>query len=507
MQKSGDYTLSVVSDSHIQSASWIKADFTAANQSFTIPAQSSVNNTGVFTSDWKAFADNPSEYALRFVTLGSVSSYDLVLTDENSKQIRFPVAGSGGVLGGISTNNQTAIADFNWLKSKAPSDFDWGNVKEFSVVSTQPGWVLISDIQIQKLNSDYKVAMGVAGHDLQGAGWRERLDNYAQYFGQKPSVGTFFTTIFEPIEEMQDSDDHYSDMIQRSSALTDIGVVPAITLEFRSWAQITQDQAKISLERDRFNAANSGGITYDDFITNYVNQNKVLDAVNQGLLDPYLNKLATDLAALKDPVYVRLFHEPYSWFPWGMQEQGDVQKFKDAWIRVGSIFEAKNASNVNFIMTFDPTDPGFSEVLAIPSKYLAAIELDGYTDPTLRQNANLSANELFTKKLTEITWQLEILYPDPAKRPSISIGEFAFSGGDYMTKEQAYTYFINDMIHRAYPINRFSLLYTYQSGPRPTVQGLNYSPAQEGYWSASWQPDNPWYTNLLNNLDDQLGIY
>jgi hypothetical protein len=461
----------------------------------------------VFSPDWKTFADNPSEYALRFVTLGNVSSYDIVLTDKNNREVRFPVAGSGGVLGGISTNNQTAIADFNWLKSRAPADFDWGNVSNFSVVSTQSGWILISDIQVQKLNSDYKIAMGVAGHDLQGAGWRERLDNYSQYFGQQPSVGTFFTTIFEPIAETQDSDDHYSDMIQRSSALTDIGVVPAITLEFRSWAQRAGDQPKISLERDRFNTVNSGGITYDDFITNYVNQDKVLDAVNQGLLDPYLNKLASDLAALQDPVYVRLFHEPYWWFPWGMREQADVQKFKDAWIHIGEIFEGKGASNVNFIMTLDPANPGFSEVTAIPSKYLAAVELDGYTDPAYRQNANLAANELFTKKLTEIDWQLKILYPDPAMRPSISIGEFAFSGGDYITKEQVYTYFLNDMIHRAYPINRFSLLYTYLEGPRPSANGLNYSPAQEEYWSASWQPQDPWYTNLLNNLDDQLGIY
>ena len=38
------------------------------------------------------------------------------------------------MLGGISSINQTAIADFNWLKSKAPAGFDWGNVRNFSVV-------------------------------------------------------------------------------------------------------------------------------------------------------------------------------------------------------------------------------------------------------------------------------------------------------------------------------------------------------------------------------------
>jgi len=177
------------------------------------------------------------------------------------------------------------------------------------------------------------------------------MDNYASYFGQSPSVGTYFTTIFEPIRESQDSDGHYSDIIQRADALTAIGVVPAVTLEFRSWAQISGDQAKINEERERFDKLNSGGIGYDDFIANYVNQNKVLDAVNSGLLDAYLNQLASDLSAVSYPIYIRLFHEPYWWFPWGIREEADIQKFKDAWLHVGKIFENKGASNVYFIMT------------------------------------------------------------------------------------------------------------------------------------------------------------
>lgn len=369
--------------------------------------------------------------------------------------------------------------------------------------------MLITDIQIVSLNPGYDIAMGVAGHDLQGAGWRERLDNYVSYFGQSPSIGTYFTTIFEPIRESQDSDDHYSDTIERAAALTDAGTVPAVTLELRSWAQLSGDQAKIDQERIRFNSVNAGGIAYDDFIAGYVNQNRVLDAVNAGLLDPYLKKLASDLADTGDPVYIRLFHEPYWWFPWGIKEEPDIQKFKDAWTRVGQTFEAEGASNVFFIMTLDPAQPGldaWSEVAAIPSKYLAVVELDGYTDPTLRQNADLSANELFTKKLTEISWQLQMLYPDAQTRPSIALGEFAFTGGQYMNKEQAYTYFINDLIHRAYPINRFSLLYTYKPGPRPAVDALDYSPVQEGYWSAAWQPEEPWYSELLENLDGTIGI-
>jgi hypothetical protein len=502
--KSGDYSLSIVSDQNIQSARWIKADFTSAGQSFTIPA--SVINS----SDWQAFADDPTGYALRFITLGAANSYDLILTDNNGTQIRFPVSGAGGILGGVSTFNQTAIADFAWLIGKAPAGFDWKNVASFSLVATQPGWQLMTDIQIIRLNSSYQVAMGIAGHDLQGAGWRERLDNYTRYFGQKPTVGTFFTTIFEPIRESQDSNDHNSDIIERATALTGMGTVPAITLEFRSWAQKTQDQAQICAERALFNSINAGGISYDDFITNYLNQNKVLDAVNAGLLDPYLKALASDLAAFNSPVYVRLFHEPYWWFPWGMREQADIQKFKDAWMRVGQIFETAGADNVNFVMTLDPAQPGegsWSEVTAIPSKYLAVVELDGYTDPYLRQNADLSANELFTQKLTEIAWQLQIVYPDAAMRPSIALGEFAFTGGQQSSKQQVYDYFISDLIHRAYPIDRFSLLYTYQAGPRPADDSLNYSPAQEDYWSASWQPEDPWYSSLLNDLDNRLGIW
>jgi hypothetical protein len=499
--KSGDFSLSIVSDEHIQAASWILADFNAPGQTVTIP---------IDKADWKIYSSNPSEYALRFITLGNAASYDLVLTDDKNNQIRFAAAGANGILGGISIKNQTAIVDFSWFADKTPAGFDWSKITGFSVVATQPGFILISDIQIIRFDKDYKVSMGVAGHDLQGAGWRQRLDNYIEYFGQKPSVGTFFTTIFEPIRESTDSDDHYSDIVERTNALTDLGVVPAITLEFRSWAQITQDQGKISAERERFNSINYGGISYDDFITSYVNQNKVLDAVNAGLLDPYLKETASDLAALEpDPVYLRLFHEPYWWFPWGMREQADIQKFKDAWLHIGQIFESAGADNVKFVLTLDPAEPGasaWSEVLAIPAKYLDVVELDGYTDPTLRQNADLSANELFTKKLTEISWQLQILYPDAKTRPSIALGEFAFTGCQQISKEQAYTYFINDLIHGAYPINRFSLLYTYQSGPRPALNALNYSPAQEQYWSAAWQPEDPWYSQLLETLNDQLGI-
>jgi len=101
---------------------------------------------------------------------------------------------------------------------------------------------------------------------------------------------------------------------------------------------------------------------------------------------------------------------------------------------------------------------------------------------------------------------LQLLYPDSQTRPSIAIGEFAFTGGQYLSKEQAYTYFINDLIHNAYPINRFSLLYTYKAGPRPSYDALDYSPIQEGYWSADWQPQEPWYSNLLEQLDNQIGL-
>jgi len=507
--KDGEYELAIVSDEHIDRASWIKADFTAAGQSFTIPSQA--GTTAIFEGNWQQFIDNAKEYALRFISLGAGNTYEIVIIDGSGAELRFPIAGEGGILGANTGKNQTAIASFDWLASKAPEGFDWSNIAGVKIQATQPGWLLVGDLQVVGFNENYDIAMGVAGHDLQGPGWRQRLDNYVSYAGQQPSVGTYFTTIFEPLKEKADSDDHYSDIAQRAQALEKLGVVPAVTLEFRSWAQITGDQDKIDAERERFNKLNAGGISYDDFINDYVNQNKVLDAVNEGRLDPILAAVAKQMKQLgPEPVYLRLFHEPYWWFPWGMREEADIQKFKDAWVHVGQIFEKARASNVKFVMTLDPAEPGgssWSEVAAIPGKYLSVVELDGYTDAYLRQNQNLSANELFTKKLTEIDWQLKLTYPDAATRPAIALGEFAFSGGDYFTKEQAYSWFASDLEHRAFPINRFSVLYTYQAGPRPTADGLNYSPAQEGNWSATWQPESPWYPTLMQNLDSSVGLW
>jgi len=382
------------------------------------------------------------------------------------------------------------------------------------VRADQPGWMLISDIQIVQLDEQADIVMGVGGHDLQGTGWRQRLDNYEDYFGQKPSVGTYFTTILEPISEDSDADDHYSDIAQRADALGVLDVIPAVTLEFRSWAQITiangtdsNAAEKIVAERERFNNFNRDKsdnlvLSYDDFINIYVNQNRVLDAVNAGLLDPILHTIADQMSEL-GPVYLRLFHEPYWWFPWGMRVEADIAKFRAAWVHIGQIFEQEGADNVMFVMTFDPAEPGgtdWSEVTAIPSQYLDVVELDGYTDPVLRQNAWMSANELFAKKLTEIAWQLEIVYPDPATRPSIALGEFAFTGGEAgRSKEQVYDWFIHDLKNRAYSVTRFSILYTHLPGPRPTVDGINYSPPQEGNWGASWQPEE-WYRGLLEKL-------
>ncbi|MEW6027764.1 MAG: hypothetical protein AB1599_10800, partial [Planctomycetota bacterium] len=189
------------------------------------------------------------------------------------------------------------------------------------------------------------------------------------------------------------------------------------------------------------------------------------------------------------------------------------QKFTDAWIHIGQIFESAGANNVMFVMTLDPFEPGgadWSEVTAIPSAYLDVVELDGYTDPVLRKNANLSSNELFTKKLTEIAWQLELVYPDAATRPSMAIGEFAFSGDAAAgrPKDQVYNWFIHDLIHGAYPfLTRFSILNTYLAGPRPQANALNYSPSQEGFWSAIWQPESPWYNDLLVELGNSVGFW
>ncbi|MBU1124471.1 MAG: hypothetical protein KKC84_00415, partial [Candidatus Omnitrophica bacterium] len=501
----------VVADEHIAQGSWIYAGFSRSGEYFTIHhrTQNAAVSYDIYNPDWSSFVADADTHVLRFLVLGEGNTFSIVLKDSLGHELAYPI---GEILAN-SWHNQAAVVPFDWLLSRAPVGFNWSAVTDFMVRADQPGAMLISDIKVIDRATQAPIAMGVAGHDLQGTGWRHRVGNYIRYFGQPPSVGTYFTTIFEPIRETDDADNHYSDIVERATALEELGVTPAVTLEFRSWAQITQGMnsdetaaAKIDAERERFNRINrdNGGISYDDFIAGYVNENRVLDAVNAGLLDSLLHAIASEMSGL-DTIYLRLFHEPYFWFPWGMRARTDIVKFKDAWIHVGEIFEQEGARNVKFVMTLNPYEPGgrdWSEVTAIPSRYLDVVELDGYTDPVLRQNAALSANELFAKKLTEIEWQLNVLYEDAAERPAIALGEFAFTGEASVgrPKELIYEWFINDLIRGAYPLSRFSILNTYRAGPRPAVDALGYSPAQEGYWSAQWQPEEAWYPALLRSL-------
>jgi hypothetical protein len=92
-----------------------------------------------------------------------------------------------------------------------------------------------------------------------------------------------------------------------------------------------------------------------------------------------------------------------------LRQEGDIDKFKSAWMRVGALFEQQGAQNVMFVMTLDPFEPGFADVLAIPNKYVAMIEIDGYTDPDFRRNAGLSGNELFDKKKLPCSFARQLL--------------------------------------------------------------------------------------------------
>ncbi|MBU1061642.1 MAG: S8 family serine peptidase, partial [Candidatus Omnitrophica bacterium] len=447
----GDASVGIVDDWHVPGMQWIKADFGTAYDWGWWGVELDPDGLHADKKDWSSLVIEPEQHTLRFHILGDFGATPpylvMKIEDESSNQVVYPVE----EMLGLNTNNQCVSLPFTWVLDRTPAGFDWSDVKEVSFgYDTTPdtigGWMLVSDIQVGRL-SDEKRVFGTGGHNLQNIpldtsvdDWRTRTGVYQSEYGQSPVLATWFTTIFEPIDSYGITN-YYSDIMERNTEISSLlnVPIPSITMEFRSWAQITRDNgtdpdsiAKIEAERARFNSLNTGGITYDDFINDYINQNMVLDAVIEGELDPLLRNMAREMSGL-GPVYLRLFHEPYFWFPWGMRETGDVEKFKQAWDRIGQIFfgpTGEGANNVMFVMTLDPYDPGFSVVDAIPYRYIHVIELDCYTDPVLRQNADLSANELSDRTMTEIEWQLTRLYPDPPERPTVRFGEFAFTGND-----------------------------------------------------------------------------
>ena len=307
--------------------------------------------------------------------------------------------------------------------------------------------------------------VGIARHDenmraylKSGINLPERKD----FYGRPIAIRTFFTSIFEPWENTE----RFIKKINR------YGQLPSLTPEFRSWAQILKDAAKINAEKKRIDGRFGKG--YYDRLMKYVEDETVLEGVIRGDFDPILKTLAQNLARA-GPLNLRLFHEPF-WFPWKMRGPRDADKFVGAVKHVHQVLRQNGAANVCIVITFDVS--GFDVEEPILEKLLAeeivdVIEIDGYNDAWRRSlwKKDPEVKEMFGPKVKSINKVLDSL-PAGKKRPLFIIGETAFDGTGRFSKKRMYL----DLVAFARENHLDGIVFLDE----------NHGPLTEGGWHVDW---------------------
>jgi len=321
--------------------------------------------------------------------------------------------------------------------------------------------------------------LGIARHDENmkeylkpGIALPERKD----FYGRPIAIRTFFTSIFEPWDNTE----------RFIKKINHYGQLPSLTLEFRSWAQILKDAAKINAEKKRIDGRFGKG--YYDRLMKYVEDETVLEGVIRGDFNPILKTLAENLAQA-GPINLRLFHEPF-WFPWKMRGPGDADKFVRAVKHVHQILRQNGAAKVRIVITFDVS--GFDVEEPILEKLLAegivdVIEIDGYNDAWRRSlwKKDPEVKEMFGPKVKSINKALDSL-PAGKKRPLFIIGETAFDGTGRFSKKRMYL----DLIEFAKENHMNGIVFL----------DKNDGPLTEGGWHVDWTIDK----NLARELWEKL---
>ena len=302
------------------------------------------------------------------------------------------------------------------------------------------------------------------------------LPERKDFYGRPIAIRTFFSSLFEPWENTE----------RFIKKVNHYGQLPSLTLEFRSWAKILKDTAKINAEKKRIDS--QFGKDYYERLMKYVDNATVLEGVIRGDFDPILKNLAENLAQT-GPINLRLFHEPF-WFPWKMHEPQDADKFVTAVKHVHQILQQNGAANVRIVLTFDIS--GFDVEAPILEKLLAegivdVIEIDGYNDAWRRSlwKKDPAVKEMFGHKVNSINKALNSL-PAGKKRPLFIVGETAFDGTGRFSKKRMYL----DLIAFVKENHLDGIVFLDE----------NDGPLTEGGWQVNWTIDQDLTRELWEKL-------
>jgi hypothetical protein len=321
-----------------------------------------------------------------------------------------------------------------------------------------------------------RLILGIARHDENmkeylkpGTNLPERKDLY----GRPIAIRTFFTSIFEP----------WGNTGRFIKKINRYGQLPSLTLEFRSWAQILKDAAKIDAEKNRIDKQFGKG--YYDRLMKYVNNETVLEGVVCGDFDPILKTIAENLAPA-GPVNLRLFHEPF-WFPWKMRGPRDAYKFVGAVKHVRRVLQQNGAANISIVITFDISGFDVEGPILLAEGFVDVIEIDGYNDAWRRSlwKKDPDVQAMFGPKVESINKILASL-PAGKKRPLFIIGETAFDGTGRFSKKRMYL----DLIE--------FVKYNHMDGI--VFLDENDGPLTEGGWHVDWAIDKDLARELWGKL-------
>lgn len=84
--------------------------------------------------------------------------------------------------------------------------------------------------------------------------------------------------------------------------------------------------------------------------TNGYNEEKIFKDITEGKFDEYIRKFASQIAALRRPVFLRFAHEADNpFYPWSVRGKNSPEEFKAAWKYVHQMFIDSHAPNVIWV--------------------------------------------------------------------------------------------------------------------------------------------------------------
>lgn len=126
------------------------------------------------------------------------------------------------------------------------------------------------------------------------------------------------------------------------------------------WGDASQCYLPEQIISDIYKNGSLPMITWEPWASLFKNkqpEQKIFSKISAGVFDDYLLQFATQVKALRRPVYLRFAHEADNpAYPWSASGNNTPEEFKAAWKYVHQFFARNNADNV--IWVWNPWDPG-----------------------------------------------------------------------------------------------------------------------------------------------------